>query len=115
MQGDNMGKAKRPTVKVRNAEANDTAKIVEASAPNGASCLIGLHPTADGQALYVSPYRADREVYLFVRASHTAECAVYNRLDASRRCDCGACFTFDAPSGEWRPTHKVPATTEVQP
>lgn len=102
----------RPTVKVRNAEAIDNAKIVEASAPNGAGLLIGIHPTLDGEALYISPYRADRAVYLMIK-SHTGDCAVFTRRDHNRRCDCGACLTYHAPSGEWRPTSRDLAVNAI--
>ncbi|HEY1695161.1 MAG TPA: hypothetical protein VGG39_23495 [Polyangiaceae bacterium] len=99
-------RTKRPTVQVRNAYADDTAKMVEASAPSGAGLKVGFHATVDGGALYVSPYRADRDVYLFVKRSHAADCEVFTSRAESRRCDCGSCFTYNAASGDWEPTRR---------
>lgn len=100
-----MAKIKRPIVRTRNAEGVDWAKIVEASSPAGTSLLIGLHTASDDRILYVSPYRADRDVYLMV-GEHDGKCAVFTRRDDARRCDCGACLTYDATKRAWVPTHK---------
>lgn len=101
-----MAKPKRVTATVRNAHVDDRARIVEASADNGAGLLIEVHQSADGRTLYVYPYRADRDVYLMTR-SHSEDCTVYQSRAADRHCDCGACSTFDAKSGAWRPTAKA--------
>ena len=93
---------KRVTATVR---TEDSAKIVEASAPAGAGLLVEFRPSPDGEVLYVFPYRADASVYLMTRG-HSNDCAVYARRDDLRRCDCGACSTFDAKAGVWIPTSK---------
>jgi hypothetical protein len=104
-----MSRAKRPKVMVRNGndELNSTTKIVEACASNGTGLLIGVSTTADEAVLYVTPYRADRDVYLFIKRAHADDCAVMTSSSPDRRrCDCGACYTYDAAAREWRPTTK---------
>lgn len=87
----------------------DNAKIVEASSPAGASLLVEFRSPPDGGPLYVFPYRADADVYLMTRG-HANDCAVMVQRDELRRCDCGACCTFDRKAGEW-----VPTSRKVQP
>lgn len=99
-----MPRARRPTATVRNGSHDDT-KIVETSAPLGAGLLIELHPAREGSALYVRPYRADRDVFLMIR-QHAADCEVLNDRRFDRRCDCGACLTYNATSHAWEPTRK---------
>jgi hypothetical protein len=101
-----MAKVKRPIVRVRNSQAHDDAKIVEATSPRGAGLLIDIHTKdAEDRGLYVRPYRAERDVYLMI-APHENDCEVFTSRAFDRCCDCGACMTYDAASSRWRPTQK---------
>lgn len=97
-----MPRVRRPTATVRNS-ARDDSKIVETSAPLGAGLLIELHPAHEGSALYVVPYRADRDVFLMIK-QHAADCEVLNDRRFDRRCDCGACLTYNPSTRAWEPT-----------
>jgi hypothetical protein len=87
---------------------HDDVKIVEATATkNGSGLLVEFRASDDGGALFVYPYRADREVYLVTR-EHDRTCGAYQH-GTPVHCDCGACSTFDAKAGRWIPTRKTGA------
>lgn len=89
-----------------------TSKIIEVAIPqpNGVArgLLVEFLSGQEGGALYVYPYRADDSVYLTI-AAHANDCALMTRTDSARRCDCGACLTYDEKTRAWQPTRKESA------